>query len=365
MMMGHNTGAMPQEQLAANPLPGIPAIDSPFFDRLFADCDAETLAQARSLRDNGYVVIDFPDKDFAARAERIKADLRPRYDIEGWKRSGWQAGQGLRVQDAWQFNDDVKSLATNPTILALLQRFYGRRPVPFQTLNFPVGTQQLPHSDMLHFNSVPAHFVVGVWLALEDTDENNGALEYYPGSHKLPVCTNEHTGICASAQPNRAGHYTHLERVWQELIQAGNFERKIFRAKKGQALIWVGNLLHGGSKQRDPERTRWSQVTHYYFENCSYYSPVLSDPAFGQMDFRTIVNLQNGKVEPNMYSGLPVPNSHIQQVKLQATNGGAMLPAGFDPALYLAANPDVAKAGADPIQHYLVFGSREGRPLRP
>lgn len=33
----------------------------------------------------------------------------------------------------------------------------------------------------------------------------------------------------------------------------------------------------------------------------------------------------------------------------------------FDPDAYLAANPDVARAGADPLQHYLVHGLSEGR----
>lgn len=33
----------------------------------------------------------------------------------------------------------------------------------------------------------------------------------------------------------------------------------------------------------------------------------------------------------------------------------------FDPDAYLAANPDVARAGVDPLQHYLVHGLSEGR----
>jgi hypothetical protein len=41
------------------------------------------------------------------------------------------------------------------------------------------------------------------------------------------------------------------------------------------------------------------------------------------------------------------------------------LPADFDPALYLEANPDVAKAGLDPAWHFLHHGKAEGRQLRP
>ena len=45
--------------------------------------------------------------------------------------------------------------------------------------------------------------------------------------------------------------------------------------RRGQAIIWAANLLHGGAPQRDRARTRWSQVTHFYFEGCRYYTPLL------------------------------------------------------------------------------------------
>jgi radical SAM protein with 4Fe4S-binding SPASM domain len=41
------------------------------------------------------------------------------------------------------------------------------------------------------------------------------------------------------------------------------------------------------------------------------------------------------------------------------------VPPDFDVAEYLAANPDVANSGIDPIQHYLQMGRLEGRRLRP
>lgn len=37
----------------------------------------------------------------------------------------------------------------------------------------------------------------------------------------------------------------------------------------------------------------------------------------------------------------------------------------FDPAWYLTQNPDVAAAGMDPVEHYLLFGCREGREVNP
>ena len=63
---------------------------------------------------------------------------------------------------------------------------YDREVVPFQTLNFLRGTQQMAHSDTIHFSSLPAKFMAGVWIALEDVTHENGPLFYYPGSHKMP-----------------------------------------------------------------------------------------------------------------------------------------------------------------------------------
>lgn len=42
----------------------------------------------------------------------------------------------------------------------------------------------------------------------------------------------------------------------------------------------------------------------------------------------------------------------------------AQLPEGFDPSFYLAANPDVAAAALDPVTHYLEYGQHESRPYQ-
>jgi hypothetical protein len=154
----------------------------------------ETEDVARRLRRDGYAVISFPDLGFEETADRIIQAFDSLYDWEAW-RSGREPG--LRVQDAWRSNSDVKRLAANPDILALLAGLYGREAFPFQTINFPVGTQQHYHSDAVHFSSCPERFMADVWVALEDTDSENGPLIYYPGTHALPIYTGEHVGVNA------------------------------------------------------------------------------------------------------------------------------------------------------------------------
>lgn len=153
----------------------------------------------------------------------------------------------------------------------MLEEVYQRRPFCFQTLHFRQGTQQAVHSDTIHFNSEPSGFMCGVWIALEDIDENNGPLIYYPGSHKLPEITMADVGV-----PSNRDHYAAYENFIGSNLQRTGLPSQLGMIKKGQAIIWAANLLHGGSPIVDPRRTRFSQVSHYFFEGCKYYIPILS-----------------------------------------------------------------------------------------
>ena len=247
----------------------IPLIESPFFDNVFLRQQTETqlLQIAQSLHDDGYAVIDFPDTDLDQKVEAIQRNLQPRYDWEAW-RSG--KTEGLRIQDAWQFDENVKKIAVNAQILQLLSQLYGKPLFPFQTLNFPVGTQQHYHTDSVHFSSIPERFMCGVWIAFEDIHPDAGPLIYYPGSHKLPIYLNEHLGAVPQYGGDPYGTYHIFVDFWRQLVSAHNLQPVEFLPKKGQALIWAANLLHGGAAQRDRTQTRWSQVTHYYFRGCAY-----------------------------------------------------------------------------------------------
>lgn len=341
-----------------NPLPGLPLIENPFFDRILEDrdFDGELKRIATDLRRDGFAVFDFPDEEIFERAERIKTALHGSYDWENWKAHGFPSGQGLRVQDAWAFDEDVRKIAVNARILEILEKLYGRRAIPFQTLNFPVGTQQHYHSDSVHFSSLPERFMCGVWLALEDIDEDNGPLVYYPGSHQWPIFTNEHIGkLIKDGDKFSQEAY---EDLWQKLVAVHDAKPQKFHARKGQALIWLANLLHGGDKHKSPDRTRWSQVTHYFFEDCAYYTPMGSVPLIGPFGLREIHDISTGRTVGNKILGEPVSLEEFgskKQKMLKREN--------FDASHYLAANPDVQASGMDAYEHYRAHGFREGRSL--
>lgn len=284
--------------------PGIPFIESPLFAMQKGDAGLTEIEEriASDLNRNGFAVFDFPDPDIDARIDRVKNHLGPRYGIDFDNPTADKTTGERRIQDAWQFDEDVRAIAANKAVLELLGKLYGREAFPFQTLNFPVGTQQDAHSDSVHFSSLPERFMCGVWLAMEDVGPDAGPLFYYPGSHKWPIMTNALIG--------REGHGKSLNSAqdpygaaWNALCIAQDAKRETFLPRKGQALIWCANLLHGGSHQNDPSLTRWSQVTHYYFEDCIYYTPAFSDESLGKLDLRHIISIGDGTCRPNTYQG--------------------------------------------------------------
>ena len=288
----------------SNLFPGMPLIESPLFPSVKASQgltpDEDRIAT--SLYEKGYAIFDFPDVELDARIEHIKRNLSPRYGIDFANPHSDKTIGERRIQDAWMFDEDVRAIAANESVPDLLSKLYGRRAFPFQTLNFPVGTQQEAHSDSVHFSSLPERFMCGVWLAMEDIGPDSGPLFYYPGSHRWPIVTNGLIG--------RRGYGTELRSAqdpygpaWRALRDAHGAQEEIFFARKGQALIWCANLLHGGSRQNNPSLTRWSQVTHYYFEECIYYTPAFSDEAVGRLDLRTPLVVNDGLTRDSRYLG--------------------------------------------------------------
>jgi hypothetical protein len=355
---------MDRSTISGRLLPGVPLVESPLFGASIDDMNLSAVERdiAIQLNEKGFAVLDFPDDDLDDRIERIQADLEPRYDLEGWRANWRRPDSGPRIQDAWRFNDDVMAIAANPQILSLLEKLYGRRAFPFQTLNFPVGTQQPYHSDSIHFSSVPERFMCGVWLAMEDIDPSSGPLVYYPGSHKWPIIYNDLIGArVARDRPNLP-----YPAVWAALIDAMGVEPETFCPKKGQCLIWSANLLHGGSAQTAVDRTRWSQVTHYYFDDCAYFTPIHSDPLAGNLALRSITDIATGQAMPNRYVD-QILDDLLADVAVPTALGvqeTPQLPGDFDPQLYLDLNPDVRDAGEIAEVHYLAFGFAEKRRYR-
>jgi phytanoyl-CoA dioxygenase PhyH len=317
----------------------VPWVESPFFEQLLEESGLgpEDRELAREFSDQGYLVIDtgIPDETIQA----VIDGLSGTYGLV-------QSSYDTRIMDA--NHPAVQEIATWPRVFDVLRLLYGREPIPFQTLNFEVGTQQAVHNDAIHFHCIPHRFMCGVWVALEDTDSDNGPLFYYPGSHKLPIYEMPDLGLASGTD----SYNTHVQAL-QALMRLHGLEPKELHARKGQALIWAANLHHGGSPVNDANRTRLSQVTHYYFSDCLYYSPQGTDLVEGRLQLRNIRDLRTQRM---------VPHVHLGRVLFQPTEPGEHmleLGGGAPPP------PDAPTAPHEPPGQVLAEEALEPEPALP
>ncbi len=173
----------------------------------------------------------------------------------------------------------IKNLTYTPHLISILNFLLGKEVVPFQTLNFIKGSNQRAHSDSIHMTTYPLGYLIAVWIALEDTNENNGPLFYYPGSHKLPYLLNNDFNEMSTLLKLGRNDYPDYEDVVEDVIQKNGLEKKIFFAKRGDVLIWHANLIHGGSPIIDQSLTRKSMVIHYYAKDVIKYHEITERPS--------------------------------------------------------------------------------------
>lgn len=176
-----------------------------------------------------------------------------------------------RVQDLWRRSRAVRALATLPQVITLLEGYYGRAAVPFQTLNFNFGSQQAAHSDLIHFTPDPIEAMCGVWMALEDVHADAGPLEYYAGSHLWPVLTRADLDV-PHGEDIATTYAKRYEPAMAHQIALRSARATPALLRKGQVFVWSANLVHGGMARHSPTRTRRSQVTHFFFDKCGYHT---------------------------------------------------------------------------------------------
>ena len=229
--------------------------------------------QILAWKENGYLVL----KNFFTPqvADSINKEIE---DLLAEKKVEFTLGN--KVMFANKQSKLIQSIATQKSITDILSFILGREVVPFQTINFITGSQQHAHSDSIHMTTYPLGYLIAIWVALEDIDESNGPLSYYPGSHKLPYILNHDYERGGNAFTVGAdSNYLKYEEKIGEVVRTTNFTKKIFTAKKGDVLVWHANLIHGGEKIVNPNSTRKSMVVHYFAKDVIKYHEITERPA--------------------------------------------------------------------------------------
>jgi hypothetical protein len=243
--------------------------------------------------------------------------------IDYGKQSETDAYPG-RVLNPHKSVPEIAGIWSDPKILAVLSLLLGVKALPFQTIGGHTGSEQFAHSDSIHMTTYPLSYLAATWIAFEDISPDAGPLEIYPGSHKLPYVFSKDAGFNRNNSDHLYGEYINkYEPAIARQIEMNGLKPEYFLAQTGDVLIWHANLLHGGSRRKNPALTRKALVCHYFAEGCVCYHD---------------------------YTGTL---SYLHPLKLRAE--------AFNPAAYLNVNPDVKAAGIDPWQHYINHGYDEGR----
>jgi ectoine hydroxylase-related dioxygenase (phytanoyl-CoA dioxygenase family) len=149
----------------------------------------------------------------------------------------------------------------------------------------------------MHFNTLPAGLMCGVWVAIEDVGPGQGPLLYEPGSHLRPPVDRRDASDADGAFDGRR---------YEDLVAARSGPMREFHAAAGDALIWAADVVHGGAAVRDRGSTRRSQVTHYFFDDATYFTPSRSDAEGGRLALREpLVDIATGRRVRPTFEGRP------------------------------------------------------------
>lgn len=274
----------------------IPWIESPFFYSILKTkkISLDQKKKAKEMHEKGYCIIDLKIKNEFI--DKINFEINQKLQLGNIKKnpSIYHYNNSPRIVEAWKFSKNVARLALNSKILSWLRFFYNKTPIAFSTLNFLKGTEQPLHSDYMHFSTTPQKYLAGVWVALEDAGKYNGPLAVVPGSHKLELIDYTTMNLKVPDSINSLERcYRKYEQYVRELILEKKMKCKQIHVKKGQAIIWAANLLHGGTKMKKKNLTRKSQVMHYHFEGCEkFYNPGFSNLNTGDFKERVLERIR-------------------------------------------------------------------------
>lgn len=155
----------------------------------------------------------------------------------------------------------------NPLAYRVQETLFDARPCLYSSLFYERGSAQDIHRDTPVFSTKPEHFYFGVWVALEDSDPGNGALQVCRGGHKLPELDREQIALkrfnTLDAIPPTSNDLwvDYQNQVQKQCAEAGIKPESIY-VKAGDTIIWHPQLPHGGGPIADLTRTRFSLVMH-------------------------------------------------------------------------------------------------------
>jgi ectoine hydroxylase-related dioxygenase (phytanoyl-CoA dioxygenase family) len=216
-----------------------------FYSSDLMDRVTETIAKRKIARPLS-VVVDLLDTN-----ERTSLGLLPTEDIKSRR---------MKINDLYLDMPDLRSIALSDRLSPILRNLLGHAPTLCNSLYFEKGSAQPPHVDSIYMTPKTPGHLIATWVALEDTDESAGPLEYFPGSHRIERFLFDGKSR-RHYKPSLMGEW---HNYMDSEVERLGLKKQTFSAKKGDVFVWHSDLLHGGAAIKDDSLTRRSLVFHYF-----------------------------------------------------------------------------------------------------
>lgn len=175
---------------------------------------------------------------------------------------------GVKLNQMHCFSRAAAQMSLVPNVTDFLGHVFGGPASVCQSLTFWRGSEQPIHIDYPYVRQqTKLGYLAASWVPLEDIHPDSGPLAYYPGGHLVDrsgffdwgegsILFDEHS----SRTPTDFAAFLSAQ------MESADIRGRSFCPKRGDVLIWHGNLPHEGTPVRDVNLTRKSYVTHYTAE---------------------------------------------------------------------------------------------------
>lgn len=230
-------------------------------------------AQVRQYNEEGFLVVNVLMSEEVD--EFVDYEMKPRP-------AGWREILLHHTDDeVWQ------KFATHPKIVAIVRQLSHGDPRIVQSMYLekaPLGdgekggTGTAMHQD-LHYLPCEPETLMACWIAMSDTDAENGGLAVVPGSHKQGLHKTHRTEN-VDDHDSWEFEYDMRDREgkeWKERMYSFEIDGledssvKRLEVPKGSAVFFTGKTIHGSYGNRSRDRYRRALAVHYVTEGTWVY----------------------------------------------------------------------------------------------
>jgi phytanoyl-CoA hydroxylase len=171
-----------------------------------------------------------------------------------------------------------KKVATHPNMVGIVHQILGADPMILQTMYLEKWPEEEARGTALHQDThyLPnePNTLMACWLAMSDTDEENGGLCVLPGSHLKNLYS---THKASSQKDHQVWESEHRMRdrsgkEWTQVFYSFEIDgvdrpqMKFLTVPKGAGVFFSGMTIHGSYANTSRDRVRRAFATHFVAE---------------------------------------------------------------------------------------------------